>query len=121
MNKNFKIIQINGFSGILILGFILSGLFCGFIVFPIWAVMQLWNYFIGQMIEGPIINYYQSTLLWLAIILLIYIYFRKNVSIQIQKEEKANTDNIKEILPNINKDEKPEEDNQNINESKENK
>lgn len=106
MNKNFKIVQVHGLSGLLIIGFIAIGLFAGFIIFPIWAVMHLWNYIVAKTILEPQINYYQSTLLWSAVILIAYVYFRKNVSIKIQKEDKADYSELNEVISDLKEDDK---------------
>jgi len=101
MNKNFKIFQLNGLSGLLILGFILTGVFFGFVVFPIWAVMLGWNSFVGEMLGGPVINYIQASLLWLAFILVFYLMFRNNILIKIQKEDISDYKDINEIINEI--------------------
>ena len=60
MNKDFKVIQINGLSGVLILGFITTGMVCGFILFPIWVLMMGWNSIVAEIFKGPTINYFQG-------------------------------------------------------------
>lgn len=104
MNKNFKVVQINGLSGILILGFISTGVFCGFIIFPIWIIMNAWNIVVGEALHGPVINYFQSLLLWFAIILSLYLILRNSISIKIQKEEYLEPKDIKDIIGEVNID-----------------
>ena len=101
MNKNFKVVEINGLSGLLILGFVATGLFCGFILFPIWVVMMGWNNIVGAIFNGPNINYFQASLLWSAFILIFYLLLRNSISIKIQKEEALNHKDIKDIINNI--------------------
>ena len=44
MNKNYRVITINGVRGIIVAIFIVLGLIAGFIVSPGWVCMKLWNY-----------------------------------------------------------------------------
>lgn len=101
MNKNFKVVELSGLSGLLILVFVLTSLFCGFILFPIWILMTLWNYIVGNMMHGAVINYFQSALLWIAIILSFYLLTQYSVSIKIQQEEFSENTDIKEIIGEI--------------------
>ena len=101
MNKNFKVIQVHGLSGLLILGFVLTGVFCGFVIFPIWVIMNVWNAVIADMLRGPLINYFQASLLWLAVILSLYLVLKNSISIKIQKEEYIGP---KEIINEIKED-----------------
>ncbi|MFH0702193.1 MAG: hypothetical protein V2B14_01470 [bacterium] len=101
MNKNFKIFQIQGLSGLLILTFIFIGLFGGFIVFPVWAIMTGWNILIANTLNVPIINYFQAALLWLALLLLFYLIFRNSFLIKIQKDEIFDNRDIKDIIKEI--------------------
>jgi len=101
MNKNFKVIQISGLSGILLVGIIFTGIFCGFMLFPIWVVMMGWNAVVTSTFSGPSINYLQAALLWTAIILTLYILLRNSISIKIQKENGFEQKDIKDIITEI--------------------
>lgn len=101
MNKNFKIIQISGLSGILLVGIIFTGVFCGFILFPIWMVMMGWNAIVANTLIGPSINYLQAALLWTAIILSLYIILKNSISIRIQKGDGFEQKDIKDIVNEI--------------------
>ena len=109
MNKKFKVIQINGFSGLLLLGFVLSGLFFGFAVFPIWVIMNCWNVVITDCLNLPTINYLQAMLLWLAISIIMYLALRGSISFKIQKEESLEPDKIKSIIKDIKEKELEQE------------
>jgi len=109
MNKNFKVFQIHGLSGLLLLGFMSTCLFCGFILFPIWAVMIGWNDLIAGNFQGPIINYFQAALLWAVVIIFMYLNFRNSISIKIHtSNEKMGSDEMEEIMHEI--EENPSED-----------
>ena len=99
MNKNFKIFQIHGLSGLLMLCFIASCLFFGFVLFPIWAIMTGWNEIIAVIFQGPVINYLQASLLWTMVIILLYLTFRNSISIKIcTSEDEINNAEIKDII-----------------------
>jgi hypothetical protein len=109
MNKNFKVIQISGLSGILLVGIIFTGIFCGFMLFPIWVVMMAWNVAIASTFNAPVINYVQAALLWSAIILVLYILLKNSISIKIQKEDYFEQRDIKDIINEIKDVDKTEE------------
>ncbi len=95
MNKNLKIFQLHGLSGLLLLGFIIVGLFCGFILFPVWVIMIGWNEIAANIFSGPVINYYQASLLWIFLALCSYLILRNSISIKICKTD--DTDDEEEI------------------------
>ena len=56
MNKHFRIIDVNGFRGLILFLFIAVCLVCGFIGFPGYLSMALWNT-LAPSIALPEINY----------------------------------------------------------------
>ena len=76
MKKNLNIIQIKGFRGLLLAGFVICCLVAGFIAFPGWLGMQAWNYTSTYFSGMPAIGLIQGVLLW-GIILTSYFVFRK--------------------------------------------
>jgi hypothetical protein len=111
MNKNFKIVQISGISGILLVGIIVTSVLCGFILFPVWLVMMGWNSVIAINLKIPVINFIQAGLLWSAVLITLYIILRNSISIRIQKDDSFEHKDIKEIITEIREkeDEKTEE------------
>ena len=69
MKNRPKIIQICGIKGILTALFIVTCLAAGFIAFPGYVAMTIWNHFTTGI--TPAINLYQGILLW-AIVAIIY-------------------------------------------------
>ena len=61
MNKNFKVITINGIRGIIAVVFIIFGLIAGFIVSPGWLCMKLWNYCFEYSNVVSYMNIYQGS------------------------------------------------------------
>jgi hypothetical protein len=109
MNKNFKVIQVHGLSGLLILGFVLTGVFCGFVIFPIWVIMNAWNAIVGDVLRGPMINYFQASLLWTFIALSLYLILKNSISIKIQQEEILDNKDIKNLINEMKHHSKIEE------------
>lgn len=77
MKKNLNVIQINGLRGIFMAVFIVVCLIAGFIAFPGFLAMKLWNVFAGMTEQIPMIGIIQGVLLW-GILLASYFTFRKN-------------------------------------------
>jgi len=101
MNKNFKVFQLHGLSGLFLLGFLAVGLFCGFVLFPIWVIMIGWNELVGNMFSGPVINYYQAFLLWIFFALCAYLALRNSISIKVQKSDYDDIDkDIEDVVEN---------------------
>jgi hypothetical protein len=72
MNKNYKVITINGIRGIIAAIFVVLGIISGFVISPGWVCMKAWNYFVE---EGGIIsqmNLCEGIMLWLIIGLTLY-------------------------------------------------
>ena len=47
MKKNLNVIQVRGVRGLIILGMVLCCLTVGFIIFPGWVAMHIWNFIAG--------------------------------------------------------------------------
>lgn len=103
MKKNFNVIQVKGIRGILILGMIACCLFAGFVVFPGWVAMNLWNLFAKQLIQIPLIGLIQGTLLW-GIIIASYFTFRKERLVVCMKAPQGLSDEeLKAVFADIKK------------------
>ncbi len=59
-----KVVQIDGFRGIITVLFIGACLFAGFVVFPGMVAMTLWNKYLATMFMFPVLNLLQGVLLW---------------------------------------------------------
>lgn len=78
MKRKLKVIQICGIRGILTAAFIFTCLGAGFIVFPGYVAMHIWNRFITGLHE---LNLYQGVLLWAIIYLTYFILTKKTVGV----------------------------------------
>lgn len=72
MNKNYRVLKINGFRGILLALFVVCCLVTGFAVFPGWIFMHLWNYTASFFIAMPKMDLVQGVILWAIVALSIY-------------------------------------------------
>ena len=76
MKKNLNVIQIKGIRGLIMLFLIACCLAAGFIVFPGWVVMNIWNFVVSFIESIPAIDLIPGILLW-GIMVVSYFTFRK--------------------------------------------
>lgn len=88
MNKHFRIVDVNGFRGLMLFLFILLCLACGFIAFPGFVAMTLWN-MLATSISLPEINMLQGILLWAIVAFAIYMFSNHKVVIVMQSRHKV--------------------------------
>ncbi len=72
MNKNFRVITINGIRGMLMAIFLVLGLIAGFIISPGWLCMTLWNNYAAETLSLANMNLIQGIMLWAIIALSLY-------------------------------------------------
>ena len=71
MNRKVKVVEINGFRGMLVIAFAIVCAIAGFIVFPAWALMSLWNVLGNYIYNLPHMNLIHGFMLY-AIFILMY-------------------------------------------------
>ncbi|MCM1003971.1 MAG: hypothetical protein NC408_06475 [Candidatus Gastranaerophilales bacterium] len=105
MKKNLNIIKINGLRGILFAGMVISCLAAGFIAFPGYVAMHVWNY-AAIALNVPQIGLLQGVLLW-GIIVASYFTFRKNkVVVCIKTPQGLSEEELKEVFADMKKQSK---------------
>ena len=72
-----KIIKINGFKGMITALFIVVCLFAGFVIFPGYVAMTLWNKYLVTLMQFPALSIFQGILLW-SIAFLCYMILNKD-------------------------------------------
>ena len=103
MKKNFNVIQVKGIRGLIILAMVGCCLFAGFIVFPGWVAMNLWNVISRYIIQIPLIGLLQGILLW-GIIIASYFTFRKERLVVCMKAPQGLSDEeLKAVFADIKK------------------
>lgn len=101
MNKNFKVIRINGFRGVLTAIFVVCCLATGFIVFPGWLSMHLWNYIASFYILMPKMELIHGIILWAIVALTFYGINNNRMLIGISSPPVLNEDQIKDIMTRV--------------------
>ena len=98
MNKNFKVITINGIRGVLAAIFIVLGLIAGFIISPGWVCMQLWNHIFEDSNTVALMNIYQGIMLWAIIALSLYALNNKKALIGFGSYQGLSPEQIKDLM-----------------------
>lgn len=103
MKKNLNVIQIRGIKGLFVAGMVVICLTAGFIVFPGWVWMNLWNFAVSYISDLPSIGLVQGVLLW-GIILAAYFTFRKEkVVVCLRSPKGLSEDELKTVFADIKK------------------
>lgn len=98
MNKNFRVITINGVRGIIVAVFIVFGLVSGFIVSPGWVCMSLWNVIFDQSNIVSTMNLFQGILLWAIIALSLYALNNRRALIGFGSYQGLSPEQIRDIM-----------------------
>ncbi len=106
MNRNFKVITINGIRGIIAAIFIITGLIAGFVISPGWLCMRIWNFAMQQ--SGYIItmNLIQGIMLWSIIALTLYAINNRKPLIGFGSYPALSPEQIKDIMNRAKQNEK---------------
>ena len=100
MRKNFNVIQINGFRGILIALFVVSCLIAGFGAFPGFLAMSCWN-FTATYVNLPLISLPQGILLWAIIALSYFTFKKKKFIVSFRAQDELNEEELKHVVEKI--------------------
>lgn len=98
MNKNYKVVTINGFRGVIAVIFIVFGLISGFVVSPGWVCMKTWNYFFENSTTLATMNIYQGIMMWAIIALSLYALNNRKTVIGFNSFQGLTPDQIKDIM-----------------------
>lgn len=107
MRKNLKVLQINGFRGLLLTLFIISCLIAGFIAFPAFLTMNAWNYLSVKTGSFPLITFQEGILLWAIIVFSAYIFNKRKFIISINSQQELTEDELKEVMSKIKNIDEP--------------
>lgn len=104
MNKRFNIIKINGFKGLVFAFFCIGCLAAGFLIFPGWVCMHIWNYFAGFFTQAPLMSLVHGVLLWCIIALSVYALNKGDIAISFGSASAVspNEERLREIFNKIN-------------------
>lgn len=101
MKRNVRVIQINGIRGLLLAVFVTTCLIAGFVVFPAFLTMHIWNYLAITSGSFPTINFYQGILLWAIITFSIYIFNKKKFIVSFNSQQELTDDELKDVISKI--------------------
>ena len=101
MRKNLRVVQINGVRGLLLTMFIISCLVAGFIAFPAFLTMNIWNYLAIKTGSFRSIGFFEATLLWAIITFSIYIFNKRKFIVSFNAQQELTEDEVKEVVSKI--------------------
>lgn len=101
MKKNLKIFQINGFRGLFFVIFVVVCLIAGFIVFPAFLSMSIWNGLVLKTGSFPQINFLQGLLLWGIIVFSIFLFNKKKFIVSFSAKQELSDEEVKEVISRI--------------------
>ncbi len=80
-----KVIKINGLRGVIFVIFCLCCLVTGFVFFPSWACMHIWNAIANYFYQMPKMELIHGVLLWAIIALSLYVTHTNKSFVDFQK------------------------------------
>lgn len=101
MKKNVKIVQINGFRGLLLTIFIVSCLIAGFVVFPAFLTMNVWNYLAIKTGSFPVITVLGGILLWAIIAFSLYLFNNRRFIVAVNTQQELTEAEVKDVMNKI--------------------
>ena len=101
MKHNMNVIQIRGIRGLILTAGAICCLAAGFIWFPGWVLMHLWNFSASYINNMPSISAIQGILLW-GIIVASYFAFKKDkLVVCLKAPQGLSEDEIKEVFSDL--------------------
>ena len=97
--KNAKIIQINGISGIIKAIFVGVCLLAGFVVFPGFVAMYLWNNLLTDFV--PAVNIMQGVLLWIMTVIVYFILTKRGFSIKFASPDELDEEEMNLLMKKV--------------------
>lgn len=101
MKRNMRVLQINGFRGIFLALFIVSCLIVGFVAFPAFLTMNIWNYLAVKTGSFPPITFVEGLLLWAIIIFGTYLFNKRKFIVSFNAQQELTEDEVRHVLSKI--------------------
>ena len=83
MKKGFKVIQLNGISGIILALLAVCAILGSIIILPVYGIKFLWNTYISEGLLVQTIRLSQASLLWGAVLAVIYGYLKSKIQFKL--------------------------------------
>ncbi len=100
-----KVLKINGLRGLIFVIFCICCLVTGFVFFPSWACMHIWNAIANYFYQMPKMEMIHGVLLWAIIALSLYVVHTNKSFISFQKINPKDDRFMKNLMQKL-KDEK---------------
>ena len=97
MNRRFNIIQLSGLKGIFFIVFLIGCAAAGFLVFPGWVCMHIWNYAMPHFVDMPVMTLLHGIILWCIIALVTFQLNKKDFGIAFKTVESPE-DRLRKII-----------------------
>lgn len=101
MKRNMKVIQINGLRGLFLTFFVISCLIAGFVAFPAFLSMYLWNSAAQATALFPPINFGEGLLLWAIIVFSFYVFSKKRFIVSFDAKHELSDAEVSEVVSRI--------------------
>lgn len=108
--KDFKVITINGLTGLFLFICLISLVISSLIIMPVWGLKELWNYVVAYYFGGPSIGYLNAILLYLICVLSFYAILRNFIAISFQNAENIeDPEDLNKLLDKMSEDKETKE------------
>ncbi len=98
-----KIVQINGFRGVITAVFMCMCIFAGFVVFPGQVAMFLWNKYLASAYMLPVLNVFQGVLIWGMIAVTYAILAKKDFAVSFKETKNLSDAEFDMLMRNAQK------------------
>lgn len=93
-----KVIQINGIKGLITVLFMGVCLFAGFVIFPGYVAMTLWNKYLVANIMFPTLNLFQGVLLWAIAVITFCIVSKQELAVSLKSSPDLTDEELNSII-----------------------
>ena len=97
MNRRFNVIQLSGLKGIFFVFFGLGCAAAGFLIFPGWVCMHIWNFIMSYIADMPSMTLLHGIILWCIIALVTFQLIKKDFGISFKSVSPAE-ERLKRII-----------------------
>ncbi len=115
MNKRkFKVIKLNGFSGLVLLLIVVLTVLLSITVLPVYGVKFLWNELVAPLANISSIRLAQAALLWFAVLAVVYGYLKSRIQFKFINQAELHDSAMRQIdyeqlMENIKKEQNNDE------------
>ncbi len=103
MKKNLNVIQIKGLKGLVMVAMIGCCLIAGFVAFPGFVIMKLWNIVSEFCVQVPHIGVLQGVLLWGIIVASYFIFRKERIIVCMKTPQGLSEEELKSVFANVKK------------------